>query len=90
MIDRRVTLSAAGLVIAGEHGDALEQRRFAGAVLADDDGDGAIKAQFEVVAQERQAERIHLAVAHARRIEPQPLQIRRRQIDVAVSSGHGV
>src|SRR4051794_12973118 len=38
MVDRHVSLAAAGLVIAGDRRDTLEQCRFAGAVLADDDG----------------------------------------------------
>src|ERR1700749_2117501 len=46
MIDSPVALAAAGAVIARERGDALEQRRFAGAVLADDDGDGAVEAKL--------------------------------------------
>jgi hypothetical protein len=88
MIDRPITLATAGSVIAGERGDPLEQRRFARPVLTDDDGDGALEAQLEVVSQERQAERIGFAVRHARRIEPEPLEIRRRQVDVALSSCH--
>ncbi len=50
MIDWFVTLGTAGLVIAGEHGDAFKQRGFAGAVFADDDGDSAVEAQFEIIA----------------------------------------
>ena len=86
MVDRHVSLAAAGFVIASQHGDAFQQRRFAGAVLADDDGDGAIEAQFEIVAQQRQAERIGLAIRDLRRFEPDPLEVRRRQIDRAVAS----
>ena len=44
--------AAARLVVAGERGDAFEQRRFARAVLADDDGDGRSKLELEIVAQE--------------------------------------
>ncbi len=87
MIDRPIALAAAGFVVAGEHRDALQQRRFPGAVFADDDGDGAIQVQLEIIAQKRQAERIGLAVGDPRRIEPQPLQIRRRHVDGAISSG---
>ena len=88
MIDRQISLGAAGFVIAREHGDALQQGRFAGAVLADDDGDGAIETQLEIVAQERQAERIGLAVGDPRRLEPDAPEIRRRQVDRLVSSCH--
>ena len=63
MIDRHIALAAAGFVIARQRGDAFEQRRFAGAVFADDDGDGAVEIQLEIVAQERQAERIGRASA---------------------------
>jgi hypothetical protein len=87
MVDRHVSLAAAGFVIASQHGDAFQQRRFAGAVLADDDGDGAIEAQFEIVAQQRQAERIGLAVGDARRLEPDALEIRCRQIDRPFAAG---
>jgi hypothetical protein len=45
MVDRSVALAAAGLVVAGERRNALEQRRFAGAVLADDDGDGMVEGE---------------------------------------------
>ena len=85
MIDRPITLAAAGLIIAGEHRDPLEQSGFAGTVFADDDGDGAIQAQLEIVPQERKAERIGLAVGDARRIEPEPPEIRRGQVDGAIS-----
>ena len=47
MIDRHIALAAAGLVVAGERRDAFEQRRFAGAVLADDDGDGAVETELK-------------------------------------------
>jgi hypothetical protein len=86
VIDRHITLAAARLVISGEHGDPLKQSGFAGTVFADNDGDLAIEAQFEIVLEKWQAERISLAIGDARGIEPQPLQIWRRQIDVAISS----
>ena len=86
MVDRHVSLAAAGFVIASQHGDAFQQRRFAGAVLADDDGDRPVETQFEFIAQERQAERIGLAVGDARRLEPDALEVRRGQVDGAVAS----
>ena len=58
MIHRPIALAAAGFVIAGEHGDPFEQGRFAGAVFADDDGDGAIELSSKLALQERQAKRI--------------------------------
>src|SRR5579862_9918417 len=45
MINRPVSLAAAGLIVAGKRRDPLQQRRFARAVLADNDGDGALEAQ---------------------------------------------
>jgi hypothetical protein len=86
MIDRRIALAAASLVIARERGDPLQQRRFAGAVLADNDGDGVLEAEFEVVAQKRKTKRIGRAIGNARGIEPKPPEVRRRQIDVAISA----
>jgi hypothetical protein len=85
VIDRPVALAAAGFVIAREHRDAFEQRRFASTVLTDDDGDRPVETQLEVVAQERQAERIGHTVGDSRRIEPEPPEIRRRQIDRSIS-----
>ena len=85
MIDRHVSLAAAGFVIAGEHGDAFQQRGFAGAVFADDDGDRPVEIQLEIVAQERQAERIGRAVGDTRRIEPYLPEVRRRQVDGAAA-----
>ena len=85
MVDGAVTLAAAGVVKAREHRDAFEQRGFSGAVFAGDDGDRPIELQFEFVAQERQAERIGLAVGDAFGIEPDPPEIWRRQIDRTVS-----
>jgi hypothetical protein len=86
VIDRPITFAAAGFVIAGEHGDAFEQGGFAGPVLTDDDRDRTIEAQLKIVMQQRQAERISLAISDLRRFEPDPLEIRRRQIDRAVAS----
>ena len=62
MIDRHIALAAASYVEAGQYRDALQERRFAGAVLADDDGDRPVEMQFEFLAQERQTERIRLGV----------------------------
>jgi hypothetical protein len=70
VVDRPITPAPAGLVIAGQHGNSFQQRRFAGAVFADDDGDRTVESQLEVVTQERKAERIGLAVLDARWIEP--------------------
>src|SRR5258707_3048917 len=58
MVDGPISLAAAGFVISGKHGDTLKQGRLAGAVFTDDDGDRPIETQFEVIVQERQAERI--------------------------------
>ena len=86
MVDRHVALAAAGLVVAGEHGDAFEKCGFARAVLADDDSDRLVKTQFEIVAQQGKAERIGFAVGDPRRLEPDALEVRRRQVDRAVAS----
>ena len=81
VIDRHVALAAAGFVVAGERGDPFQERRLAGAVLAHDDGDGAVEAELEVLCQERQAEWISRGVLDQRAVEPHPPQIRRRKID---------
>ena len=44
MIDRPITLAAAGFVIAGEHGNPFQESRFAGPVFTNDDGDGTVEA----------------------------------------------
>jgi hypothetical protein len=44
------------------------------------------KSQFKIIVQQRQAERIGLAIRDLRRFEPDPLEVRRRQIDRAVAS----
>jgi hypothetical protein len=85
VIDGRVALAAPGLIVARQHRKSLQQRRFAGAVLADDDGDGAIEAEREIVVQEWQAERIGLAVGNACWLKPYPSEVWGRQIDVAIS-----
>jgi hypothetical protein len=90
MIDGHIALAATGFVVAGKRGDPLQQRRFSGAVLANDDRNGPFEAQLEIVAQERQTVGIRRAIRDMRRIEPQPLQIRRRQVDGAFPSrAHG-
>ena len=50
MLDSHIAFATAGLVVTGQHRDPLQQCRFAGAVLADDDGDGAIEREFKAVA----------------------------------------
>ncbi len=85
MIDRHVALAAAGFVIAGQHRDPFEEGGFAGAVFADDDGDRPVETQFEIIAQERQAERIGRAIGDARRVEPDPPEIWRRHVDGSIA-----
>jgi hypothetical protein len=54
-----------------------------GAVLADDDGDGAIEIEVKIAfGEQRQAERVGLGRCDARRVEPNAAQIGRRQIDL--------
>jgi hypothetical protein len=86
MIDRHVTVAAAGFVIAREHGDSFQQGGFARAVFTNDDSDGAIETQLELVPQERKAKRIGRAVGDARRLEPYPPEVRCRHLDDAISS----
>jgi hypothetical protein len=85
VIDRPVALAAACLVIAGEHGHPFEQRRFAGAVLPDNDRDRAIELKLEFLGEKRQAERIGRRIADPRPVEPDLSQVRRREIDRAGS-----
>lgn len=85
MIDRAIALAAAGLVIAGEHGDAFEQRRFSGAVLADDDGDRPVEGELEFLAQEGQAPGIGVGVRHGVAVEPDAPEIRRGQVGLGSS-----
>jgi hypothetical protein len=85
MIDRPIALAAAGFVISREHGYAFKQGGFAGAVFTGNDGDRPVETQFEIIVQEREAERIGLAVGDARRLEPDPPQVRRRHPNVAIS-----
>jgi len=86
VVDRHVALATAGFIVAGEHGDAFKKCGFARAVLADDDGDRLVKTQFEIIAQQGKAERIGLAAGDPRRLGPDPLEVRRRQVDRAVAS----
>jgi hypothetical protein len=84
MIDRPVAL-AAGVVVAGERRDALQDSRLSRAVLADDDGDRSFEAKLKIFPENGKAE-LGLAVDNARRLNPDPFQIRRRQVDRAVTS----
>jgi len=88
MIHRTMAFGAARLVKACQHSDAFQQRGFTRSVLADDDGDWPVEPQLEIVAQERQTERIGRAVLDALGLEPDPLEVRRRQIDRLASSCH--
>jgi hypothetical protein len=47
-----------------------------------------IETQLKIIVQERQTERIGRAVVDARWIEPDPPEIRRRQIGRSISSCH--
>ena len=58
VIDQPVSLPAAGLVIAREGGQRLDQRGFAGPVLAHDHRQRRIEGQLEIVLQPRQVKRI--------------------------------
>ena len=86
MIDRHIPLGAAGFVEPGKDGNPFEQRRFACTVLPDDDRDRPVETEFEIIAQQREAERIGVAIGDPRWFEPNALEERRRQIDRANSS----
>src|ERR1700722_4882307 len=89
VIDRPVALAAASLVVPRHYRDALQQGRLPRPVLADDDGDRPIEILLEIIAQERQAERIGLAIGDPRRIEPDAPEVWRRHVDcLVVSSRH--
>jgi hypothetical protein len=78
MIDRPITLAAAGLVEAGEDGDAFEQGRFADAVLSDNDRNRPIEAPFEAApTEQRQTERIGLPILYLVCIEHDAAKIGR-------------
>ena len=64
MIDGPVAFAAAGIVIAAHRRDAFEKRRFAGPVLADDDGDGEIEGERELGVEQRQTEGIGARIRH--------------------------
>src|SRR5207237_496228 len=81
MIDRHVTLASARIVVAAKRGDALEYGRLPGAVLSNDDRDRGVEGELEIIREDRQAKRISRAIMNLRRLEPDPLQIRRRQVD---------
>src|ERR1700722_11299566 len=83
MIDRPITLAATSLLISGEHGDAFEQSRLSGAVFADDDADRVVEIELKSLTQERQAKRIGRRVRYAGLIDPNALEVRRRQSDRA-------
>src|SRR5581483_10984384 len=85
MVGGHVAFPAARFVVSGERGDPFEQCRFPGAVLADDDGDGMVESQLEIVPQEWQAEWIGRDVARQRGVEPYAPEIGRRQIDGPIS-----
>jgi hypothetical protein len=53
VIDRHISLAAASFIESDQPGDPLQQGGFAGAVLADDDGDGSIEAELEFASQKR-------------------------------------
>jgi hypothetical protein len=86
MVDRHIALAAAGFVIAGQNGDPFEQCGFARAVLADNDGDGAIEGERELVTQKRQAKWIGLRIRHTGGVKPKPPEIGCRQVDVTFAS----
>src|SRR5580693_58846 len=87
MIDRPITLAATSLVISGERSDAFEQGRLSGAVFADDDSDRVVEIELKSLAQERQAKRIGRRVRYAGLIDPNTLEVRRRQSDRAALHG---
>jgi hypothetical protein len=70
VVDRHIALPAAGIVKSRKRGDPFQKRRFARAVLADNDRDRALETQFEIIAQQWEAERIGLAIGDARGLEP--------------------
>ena len=89
MVDRQVALAAAGFVVTGQRADRLEQRRFAGAVLADDDGDRRGEFEFELVAaEERQVPGIFFPVRDPRGLEQDALEIGRLQPRQLLAIGH--
>src|SRR6185437_9983068 len=86
VIDRHISLAAASLVESDQPGDPLQQGGFAGAVLADDDGDGSIEAELEFVPQKRKAERVGVGIGNARSVDPDAPEVGRGQVDRALAS----
>src|SRR5450631_293105 len=84
MIDGPITLAAAGFIISGEHGDPFQQRRLAGAVFTDDDGDGTIETQLKIILQERQTES---AIANVRQRDRSRYQHPRAQTAITRAMG---
>ena len=86
VIDRPISLAATGLVESDQPGDPFQQGRFAGAVLADNDGDGAVEAELELVLQKRKAKRIGVGIRDARGVDPDALEIGRGHVDRPLAS----
>ena len=86
MIDRHIAFATASFVVSGKHGNPFQQGGLTRSIFTDDDGDGAIESQLEFIAQERQAKRIGFGIGDPLRVEPDPLKIRRRQVDGPVAS----
>src|SRR5262249_50840295 len=86
VVDGPMALAAAGVVIAGERRDPLQNGGFPGAVVADDDRDRAIELEIESVLKDGQTKRIRCPVADPRRIKPDALEIRCRQLGNALPS----
>jgi hypothetical protein len=70
MVDGHVALASTRIVVAGKRCDTLEDRRLPGAILSDDDRDGGVEVELEIIRKDGQAKRISLAIANLRRIEP--------------------
>src|SRR5713226_7437654 len=88
MVDSQIALAADVSVPAGDHRDPFQKSQFAAAEYADDDRDRPVETEFEIIAQLRQAERIGLTAGDPRWVEPDALEVRRRQVDRFVSSRH--
>ena len=88
MIQRPIAFASTGLVVASQHRDPFEQRRFPSAVFANDDRDGAIEVECEIGLKERQAEGIGIAVANPGRIQPEAFQVRCGQTAGTLLSRH--
>ena len=89
MVDGAIARTPAALVETGKHCDGFEQRRFAGAVLADDDGHRTVERQLEAgIAEQGEAERIGLPARYLLLIEPDPLEIGRGKSGMSAHAGH--